>query len=81
MNMNVVTKVDPGPYQNFLILLFFLIVILILIVVVVWLWQVFLIIQLCKQRVGPTTVQEICGKSEEKPIRPFIFKQFRTTGN
>ncbi len=59
MNMNVVTKVDPGPYQNFLILLFLLIVILILIIIVIWLWQVLLVIQLSKQCIGSTAVQEV----------------------
>lgn len=59
MNMNVVTKVDPGPYQNFLILLFLLIVILIFIIIVIWLWQVLLVIQLGKQCIGPTAVQEV----------------------
>lgn len=60
MYMNVVTKVDPGPYQNFLILLVLLIVVLILVIVVIRFRQIFLVIQLCKQCVCPTAIQEVC---------------------
>lgn len=66
MYMNVVTKVDPGPYQNFLILLVLLIVVLVLVVVIVWFRQIFLIVQLCKQCVCPTTIQEVCEKDNKR---------------
>lgn len=62
MYMNVVTKVDPGPYQNFLILLVLLIVILVLVIIVVRFRQIFLVIQLGKQCVCPTAIQKIYKK-------------------